>query len=79
MSRVQSESHAGPMHMCDNECKAKGFKLSEIAAIVSEGGAAHTINLRNMCHNERRLKQGEEEVTASKGRELVEPKASRGE
>ena len=42
------------LHMCDNKCRAKRLKFFEIAASVSEGGAAHT-----KCHNERRLKQGE--------------------
>ena len=63
---MHSASHAGPCK-CDNECRAEGFKFFEIAAVVSEGGgAAHTMNLCKKCHNERRAKQGEAEVTASK-------------
>ena len=40
--------------------------------MTEEGGAAHTLNLRKRCYKERRLKEGEEEVSASKWRELVE-------
>ena len=46
--------------------------------MTGEGGAAHTINLCKTCYNEMRLKQGEEEVAASKWRALVEQKAFRG-
>ena len=61
------------LHMCCNKCREKGFMFYEIAAIVSEeGGAAQTINLRKKCHNERRAKQGEAEVAASKWRALIE-------
>ena len=64
------------LHMCDNKCRAKGFKFFEMAVIVTEeGSAAHTINLCKTCDNAGRLKQGEEEVTAPKWRELVEQKA----
>ena len=41
-------------------------------AIVTE------VNLCTQCYNERRLKQGERRVTASKWREMVELKAFRG-
>ena len=37
------------LHMCDNECNEEGFKFYQLAAIVVEGGAAHTINLRKQC------------------------------
>ena len=43
-----------------------------------KGGAAQPINQCKACYNERRLKQGEEEVAASKWRALVEQKAFRG-
>ena len=48
----------------DMKCRAKSFKFSEIAAIVSQEGGAHTINLNpcKKCYNERRAKQGEAEV-----------------
>ena len=60
------------LHVCDNKCREKGFTFFQVAAVVSqEGGAAHTINLCKQCYNERRLKQDEEEVTASKWRALV--------
>ena len=63
------------LHMCDNNCKERGFKFFQIAAVVSEeGGAAHTINLCRNCYNERRVKQGETEVTGA----LFEQKAFRG-
>ena len=58
--------------MCDSKCRAKCFKFFDIAPVVSEeGGAAHTVNLCNMCYNERRAKQGEAEVAASKWRALT--------
>ena len=67
------------LYMCFNKCREKGFMFHEIAAIVTEeGGAAQTINLCKKCHNERRAKQGEAEVAASKWRALIEQKASRG-
>ena len=47
------------MHMCDNKCNKEGFKLYHLAAIVVEGGAAHTINLCKQCCNEIRMKRGE--------------------
>ena len=48
------------LHMCDNKCRAKGFKFFEMAVIVTEeGSAAHTINLCKTCDNAGRLKQGE--------------------
>ena len=66
------------LHICDNKCREKGFTFFQVAAIVSqEGGAAHTINLSKQCYNERRLKPGEEEVTASKWRALVGQRAFR--
>ena len=66
------------LHICDNKCREKGFTFFQVAAIVSqEGGAAHTINLCKQCYNERRLKPGEEEVTASKWRALVWQRAFR--
>ena len=50
-----------------------------IAADVSEeGGAAHTINLCKTCDNDRRLKQGEDEVAASKWKAVTEQKSSQG-
>ena len=52
------------LHMCDNKCREEGFKFFEILAIVTEGGAAHTIHLCKQCYNARRLRQGEEEVAA---------------
>ena len=64
------------LHKCDNKCREKGFKFFQTAAIVTEEGcAAHTINLCKHFYNGRRWKQGEEDVTASKWRELVEQKA----
>ena len=67
------------LYMCADKCTEKCLKFFQIAAFVTgEGGAAHTINLCKTCYNERRLKQGEEEVAASKWRALVEQKAFRG-
>ena len=32
------------LHMCDNKCTEKGYKLCQIAAVVTvEGGAVHTL------------------------------------
>ena len=57
------------LHMCHKKCKAKGFKIFDIAAVVSEhGGAAHTINFCKNCYNERQVKQGEAEVNSVKWR-----------
>ena len=33
------------LHMCDYKCREKDFKFFQIATVVTEGGAAHTINL----------------------------------
>ena len=62
-SRVQSASHTGPW-ICANtsvERKASSSTKSRL--------------LCNQCCNERRLEQGERELTASKWRELVEQEA----
>ena len=79
MSRVQSANTAEPCTCVVTSVTKKGFKFFEIAAVVSEGGAAHTIDLCKKRHNERRLKQGEEEVAASKWRALVKQKGSYGQ
>ena len=66
------------LRKCDNKCRAKGFKFSNIAAIVSEvGGAAHAIHLCKKCCNEGRLKQGEAEVNGATWRAIIEQKSSR--
>ena len=63
------------LHMCDNKCRQEGFKFYLLVAIVTqEGGKARTINLCKQCYSERRLKQGELPVTASKWKEMVEQK-----
>ena len=64
--------------MCDDKGREKGFKFCQIAAVVTEEGGAHTINLCKWCYKVRRLKQGEQEVTASTSRGLVEQKGFRG-
>ena len=49
------------LHMCDNKCRAEGFKFHEVAFIDIEGGAAaHTINLGRICYNERRATEGDD-------------------
>ena len=53
------------VHMCDNKCNKEGNKFYQLAAIVVEGGAAHTINQRKQCYNVMRMKRGERKVTAS--------------
>ena len=45
------------VHMCDDKCRAQGFKCFPIAVVVSEeGGPAHTINFCRNCCTERRVK-----------------------
>ena len=56
----------------ENMPKRLGFKFFEIAAVVSEGGATHTINLCRKWYNMRRAKQGEAKVDASQWRALIE-------
>ena len=41
------------LHMYDTKCRAKGFTFFEIAAIVTEGGATHSIDLCKKCYNEK--------------------------
>ena len=43
------------VHMCD-KCNEEGYKIYQLAGIVTEGGAAHTINLCKQCYNVMRLK-----------------------
>ena len=62
------------LHMCDCQCGEEGFEFFETAAIATE----HAINLCKQCYNIRRVKEGEEEVTGSKWRALVEQEAFRG-
>ena len=47
-------------------------------AVVSEGGATHTIKLCRKCYTVRRVKQGEAEESGVKWRALVEQKSSQG-
>ena len=37
-----------PLHMCDYKCEEKGSKFFQITAVVTEGSAAHTLNLCKM-------------------------------
>ena len=53
------------VHMCDNKCNKEGNKFHQLAVIVVEGGAAHTINPCKQCYNVMRMKRGERKVTAS--------------
>ena len=62
------------LHMCDSQCGEEGFEFFETAAFATE----HAINLCKQCYNVRRVKEGEEEVTGSKWRALVEQEAFRG-
>ena len=56
----------GAIHWCNNQCSAHGFKIHQIAAMVTEeGGEAHTINLCKFCYNERRVRQGEQPAKAA--------------
>ena len=71
-----SEPHWA-LHMCDNKCRAKGFKFFEIAAVVSDGGAAHTNNLCRDCYGGSRVEEGEAQVKGVKLRALIEHKSSR--
>ena len=41
------------LQMCDNKCREEGFEFFQLAAIVTEEGAAHTINLCKQCYNEK--------------------------
>ena len=53
------------VHMCDNKCNKEGNKFYQLAAIVVEGGAAHTINPCKQCCNVMWMKRGERTMTAS--------------
>ena len=66
------------LHMCDSKSSKEGFKFYQLAAIVMEGGGAHTINQCKQCYNVMGLKRGEREVTAPRWREVIEEKALRG-
>ena len=37
------------LHMCDDKCGEEGFTFFTAAAVVSEGGAADTLNLCKKC------------------------------
>ena len=77
-SRVQSASHAGLCTCAMASVRKEGVTFHQLVAIVTEeGGAAHTINLIKICYNDWRLERGEQEVTASKWREMIEQKANR--
>ena len=74
---MQSASHASPCTCVITSVEKKKVQVLPICGycVTLEGSAAHTINLCKKGYNERRLKQGEEEVAASNWRALVEQKA----
>ena len=77
-TRLRLSTTADELHGGDNGGRGRArhggkvFMFYEMAgAVTEEGGAAHTINLCKKCHKQRRLKQGEAEVAASKWRAPV--------
>ena len=56
------------LQMCDNRCREESFSFFHLAAILTEEGAAYTINRCKQCYNEERLRPGAQFVKAAQWR-----------